>query len=63
MLVLSRQENESIRIGDYITVKVLSLRGSKVRLGFQAPREVPVHRGEVYEKIKREERDDGDDTD
>lgn len=52
MLVLSRKKNEAIKIGD-ITVMVIEIRGDKVRLGVEAPVEVPVHRGEVYEAIKR----------
>jgi carbon storage regulator len=54
MLVLSRQRDESIIIGDNIIVTVVDVRGDKVRLGIEAPREVSVHRREVYEAIKRE---------
>ena len=54
MLVLSRQRDESIIIGDNIVITVVDIRGDKVRLGIQAPTEVPVHRQEVYEAIKRE---------
>ena len=53
MLVLSRHVNEEIVIGDDISVMVVEIRGDKVRLGVEAPREVPVHRREVYEAIKR----------
>ena len=53
MLVLSRKKNESIIITDDIIVTVLEVRGDKVRLGIDAPREVTVHRREVYEAIKR----------
>ncbi|MEE2705443.1 MAG: carbon storage regulator CsrA [Planctomycetota bacterium] len=53
MLVLSRKKNESIVIDDTITIVVVEIRGDKVRLGVEAPREVPVHRREVYEAIKR----------
>ena len=56
MLVLSRKKNESIIIRDDIVVMVVEVRGDKVRLGIEAPREVPVHRREVYEKIKESER-------
>ena len=56
MLVLSRQRDETIMIGDHIEVTVVDIRGDKVRLGINAPREVPVHRKEVYEAIKRENR-------
>jgi carbon storage regulator len=54
MLVLSRQKDESIMIGDDIKVTVVDVRGDKVRLGIEAPREVSVHRIEVYEAIQRE---------
>jgi carbon storage regulator len=54
MLVLSRQRDESIIIGDNIIVTVVDVRGDKVRLGIEAPREVSVHRREVYEAIQRE---------
>ena len=55
MLVLSRKKNESIVINDNITVVVVEIRGDKVRLGVEAPKEVPVHRREVYDAIKRSE--------
>ena len=55
MLVLSRKKNESIVINDDITVVVVEIRGDKVRLGVEAPKEVPVHRREVYDAIKRSE--------
>ena len=48
MLVLSRKRNESIIIGDSITVTIIDIVGDKVRLGIEAPREVPVHREEVW---------------
>ena len=51
MLVLSRKKNESIVINNDITVTVVEIRGDKVRLGIVAPKEVPVHRQEVYEAI------------
>ena len=53
MLVLSRKKNESIVINDDITIVVVEIRGDKVRLGIEAPKEVPVHRHEVYEAIRR----------
>jgi carbon storage regulator len=56
MLVLSRKRNESIIIGDNIVVTVVEIRSDKVRLGIQAPLDVPVHRREVYEAIKWHER-------
>jgi len=55
MLVLSRKTNESIVIGENIVVTVVDIRGDKVRLGIQAPREVSVHRREVYDHIKSSE--------
>jgi len=54
MLVLSRQRDETIMIGDEIEITVVDIRGDKVRLGINAPRSVQVHRKEVYEAIKRE---------
>lgn len=54
MLVLSRQRNQSIIIGDNIIITVVDIRGDKVRLGIEAPSEIPVHRKEVYDAIKRE---------
>lgn len=55
MLVLSRKKNESIVINDDIKIVVVEIRGDKVRLGVEAPKEVPVHRREVYDAIKRSE--------
>lgn len=55
MLVLSRKKDEKIIIGDQIKVMVIEIRGDKVRLGIDAPKEVTVHREEVYEAIKREQ--------
>lgn len=59
MLVLSRKKNESIVINNDITIVVVEIRGDKVRLGVEAPKEVPVHRREVYEAIKRSEAEHG----
>lgn len=56
MLVLSRQRDETIMIGDTIEITVVDIRGDKVRLGITAPKDVAVHRKEVYEAIKRENR-------
>ena len=53
MLVLSRKRNEQIVIGENIIVTVVDVRGDKVRLGIEAPAQVPVHRQEVYEAIRR----------
>ena len=52
MLVLSRKQQESVVINDNVVVTVLSVHGGNVRLGFEAPREMPVHRREVHEAIK-----------
>lgn len=56
MLVLSRQRDESIIIGDNVVITVVDVRGDKVKLGIEAPKEIPVHRREVYEAILRENR-------
>src|SRR5437016_14048830 len=56
MLVLSRQRDETIMIGDDIEVTVVDIRGDKVRLGINAPKEIAVHRKEVYDAIRRENR-------
>ena len=54
MLVLTRKSNQSIMIGDDIEVSVLSVMGEKVRIGIQAPRDIPVFRKEVYLEIQQE---------
>jgi len=54
MLVLSRQKDESIMIGDDVEITIVDVRGDKVRLGIAAPRDIPVHRREVYDAIQRE---------
>ncbi len=54
MLVLSRQRDETIMIGDDIEITIVDIRGDKVRLGINAPRHIQVHRKEVYDAIKRE---------
>ena len=59
MLVLSRKKNESIIINNDITIVVVEIRGDKVRLGVEAPKEVPVHRREVYDAIRRAEEQQG----
>ena len=56
MLVLSRQRDETIMIGDDIEITIVDIRGDKVRLGITAPATIPVHRKEVYEAIQRENR-------
>ena len=57
MLVLSRQKDESIMIGDEVEITIVDVRGDKVRLGITAPNTIPVHRKEVYEAIQRENRE------
>jgi len=59
MLVLSRQRDETIMIGDDIEITVVDIRGEKVRLGINAPSQVPVHRKEVYDAMKRDKEDAG----
>ena len=53
MIVLSRKRNESIVIADSIEIVIVEIRGDKVRIGIEAPRDVPVHRREVYDAIHR----------
>jgi carbon storage regulator len=60
MLVLTRKSNQSIMIGDDIEVSVLAIMGEKVRIGIQAPRDVPVFRKEVYLEIQQERSDEAD---
>ena len=62
MLVLTRKSNQSIMIGDDIEVTVLSITGEKVRIGIQAPRDIPVFREEVYLEIQQERGADVGDT-
>ena len=57
MLVLSRQRDQTIMIGDDVEITIVDIRGDKVRLGINAPSEIPVHRKEVYDAIKRENRE------
>jgi carbon storage regulator len=54
MLILTRRMNETLMVGDEVTVTVLGIKGNQVRIGVDAPRDVPVHRQEIYEKIKQE---------
>ena len=63
MLVLSRQKDESIVIGDNVEIVIVDVRGDKVRLGINAPREVSVHRREVYDAIQREKQELGKGSD
>ena len=56
MLVLTRHRDESIMIGDDVEIMVVEIRGDKVRLGINAPQQVSVHRKEIYERIKAEQK-------
>lgn len=54
MLILTRRVSESLMIGDDVTVTVLGVNGNQVRLGINAPKQTPVHREEIYQRIQRE---------
>jgi carbon storage regulator len=58
MLILTRRVGESLMIGDDVTVTVLGVKGNQVRIGVNAPKEVAVHREEIYEKIRAENDDE-----
>ncbi|WP_260294765.1 carbon storage regulator CsrA [Sedimenticola hydrogenitrophicus] len=60
MLILTRRVGETLMIGDEVTVTVLGVKGNQVRIGVNAPRDVTVHREEIYERIKREQQTDQD---
>lgn len=57
MLILTRRVGETVMIGDDVTITVLGVKGNQVRVGINAPKSVAVHREEVYERIKREQRE------
>jgi carbon storage regulator len=58
MLILTRRVGEAVMIGDEVTVTVLGVKGNQVRVGVNAPKDVSVHREEIYERIQREEKGD-----
>ena len=59
MLILTRRVGETLMVGDEITVTVLGVKGNQVRVGVNAPRDVAVHREEIYHRIQREKQQDG----
>ena len=60
MLILTRRVGETVMIGDDVTVTILGVKGNQVRVGINAPKNVAVHREEIYERIKREQRGDSE---
>ena len=62
MLILTRRVGETVMIGDNVTVTVLGVKGNQVRVGVNAPKEIAVHREEIYERIKREQTNNQSET-
>lgn len=60
MLILTRRTGETVMIGNDVTLTVLGVKGNQVRIGINAPKSVPVHREEIYERIKREQQGEAD---
>lgn len=56
MLILTRKKQETLMVGDYVNITVLGIKGNQVRLGINAPLSIPVHREEIYLKVKEEEK-------
>lgn len=61
MLVLTRKVNQTLKIGDDIDITIISVKGKNVRIGVKAPKDIPVHREEIYERIQNELRSNEDD--
>lgn len=57
MLIIPREKNEGLMIGDHIAITVLDVRGDTVRLGIECPKEIPFHRGEIFEALRRAEQE------
>jgi carbon storage regulator len=62
MLILSRRRGEAVQIGKSIRITVIDMQGSKVKIGIEAPREIPVDRDEIYERKRREQKSGNDET-
>lgn len=60
MLVITRRVNETLMVGDDVTVTVLGVKGNQIRIGVNAPKEVAVHREEIYDRIKTEKQQESD---